>query len=1517
MSRSLRAAVVVLIAALVAVGVSLVGGALADAGAPAPARSVEGSPPPLPSAEDEIASERTAYARTYRQPGGGRKTLIYAAPVNYQDSDGTWKPIDTRLVSPAGATVAETVASPVDVSVPQELGDGAVKVNDAGRWVSFGLTGASASASITGSTASYADAVDTTDASLTATATGVKETLTIQDAQAPATYRYELSSSAGLTASLQGDGSVAVVDAQGTPRFSIPAPTVQEAGGRPTTDHVHYDLSADGTRLTVAVDPAWLGQAQLPVEVDPSVNTSGVTTCTLASAGGGGCNGTSLQLGHSTSGTSRIALRLSSMGGIPQTAAIVDAAVGLRLQSQTASGATPDVDVRRLSRTITSSATWTKYDATNSWTTAGGDTTGTFDRSQIRTSWVGSSSEFAYFDISPIAEQWVRGDTNRGLLLQLKDETLNDVLTFAGTGGTSGNLPFVAIDWQRHPGHERDKTYETQRLSDNTNVSVDVANGNLSSTSQNLHVNGVAGHNLDFAVTYNGTDDLSRRRAVAEHWTLSIAGASLSLERNYPNDGRVLRLGDGTSYRFDRDPASDSSGHAAYRTPSGIEADMDTDTATGKTTITWRRSGAKWKYNEFFPGDLESVTDDHGNTWKTFQTTVAPGEVEPTEIRNTAGTTVATLAYDTNGALTRITDTATGRHWDYGQSSTSSPWTLNTITNPDGKIVHYYYTSGKLSKITDARGHDTTFTYGTGTDGNASQVTAITRVVDGTTTNDITTTFNYLPTGTAPCATGYTGWTIETTPEPHAGTNKTKYCWITDGQVSDAYDALDRKQARTYSATGNVATFTGLAGTANSTLTTYTFSADAKDNPTGTTTKATSASNETTSIKYCDDTSQPTCSSQSADPLYKYRPTLSTDEQGDSQAYKYGSGGSSLSTNPGDVTEIISQSGGDHQYLGYDSYGDVTSVKDGNANTTTLHYNASQELDAVTPPAPLVAQSFTYDAARRIASATDGNAMTAIPTYDGQDRVTRVDFKNAAGITRKWMTFAYDDSGNLTQRADSDGNTTTYTYDNLNRRDSETLPGARTNCYAYDKNGNLISVADGSGTTSYTYDEINRLKTIVSPNPAGGTETISYAYGDTGGPTGSPVWRTATFPGGLVHEVDSDLAGNDIIDVIKTTGATPVERWKETHTFTNGTGTSTLLQTSTDLAGKTTTYSYGPVDRLTEAKTVQSGSTTEDWNYTYDSAGNRLTATRTAGGATTTTTSAYNAANQPCWNYTGTSTAACGSPPAGATSYSYDGAGDRLSGGSTATWDAYPRLTTLGGINVFNLAPGNGELTGYGTTEFQNNLLGVGREIPNSGASTAYTRQPDGTLVAQRTNSTKQSIFTNRLGSTIAVTDHANNTLDRTYTYDPYGTTSTTGTGATTDILYAGGLTIGGLDHFGARYYDPTTATWTQPDPINHLSSLAQANHYTYVGGNPTNSTDPTGLVSCATFGVGGLCRTAKKAYHSEEFWGHAVAVTTVGVTCMAGAATVVGISVCMGAASLEGSALYIDVSDDNNKYGR
>ena len=55
--------------------------------------------------------------------------------------------------------------------------------------------------------------------------------------------------------------------------------------------------------------------------------------------------------------------------------------------------------------------------------------------------------------------------------------------------------------------------------------------------------------------------------------------------------------------------------------------------------------------------------------------------------------------------------------------------------------------------------------------------------------------------------------------------------------------------------------------------------------------------------------------------------------------------------------------------------------------------------------------------------------------------------------------------------------------------------------------------------------------------------------------------------------------------------------------------------------------------------------------------------------------------------------------------------------------------------------------------------------------------------------------------------DDSANTLSRHYSYDPDGNPTTTGSGATTNLLLAGGHQLNNMYHYGARYYDPSTAT--------------------------------------------------------------------------------------------------------------
>jgi len=96
------------------------------------------------------------------------------------------------------------------------------------------------------------------------------------------------------------------------------------------------------------------------------------------------------------------------------------------------------------------------------------------------------------------------------------------------------------------------------------------------------------------------------------------------------------------------------------------------------------------------------------------------------------------------------------------------------------------------------------------------------------------------------------------------------------------------------------------------------------------------------------------------------------------------------------------------------------------------------------------------------------------------------------------------------------------------------------------------------------------------------------------------------------------------------------------------------------------------------------------------------------------------------------------------------------------------------------------------------------------------------------------------LGSPVAVTDAAG-AVQTEYTYEPFGTTTSTGSSNTNPYQYTGRENDGtGLYYYRARYYNPALQRFISEDPIRFLSQ--ELNFFGYVGNNPLLYIDPFGL---------------------------------------------------------------------------
>jgi RHS repeat-associated protein len=107
------------------------------------------------------------------------------------------------------------------------------------------------------------------------------------------------------------------------------------------------------------------------------------------------------------------------------------------------------------------------------------------------------------------------------------------------------------------------------------------------------------------------------------------------------------------------------------------------------------------------------------------------------------------------------------------------------------------------------------------------------------------------------------------------------------------------------------------------------------------------------------------------------------------------------------------------------------------------------------------------------------------------------------------------------------------------------------------------------------------------------------------------------------------------------------------------------------------------------------------------------------------------------------------------------------------------------------------------------------------------------------TASNKSWLYKDHLGSIVGTAD-ATGTSTAVYSYGPYGEPNTL-TGQR--FRYTGQQLIGELwlYYYKARFYSPALGRFLQIDPIGTVDDL---NLYAYVGGNPANFGDPTGLTA-------------------------------------------------------------------------
>lgn len=497
---------------------------------------------------------------------------------------------------------------------------------------------------------------------------------------------------------------------------------------------------------------------------------------------------------------------------------------------------------------------------------------------------------------------------------------------------------------------------------------------------------------------------------------------------------------------------------------------------------------------------------------------------------------------------------------------------------------------------------------------------------------------------------------------------------------------------------------------------------------------------------------------------------------------------------------------------------------------TAFTYDAANQLTVQTSgygTTSAISTSTTYTANGQPQTQTDGASNVSTLIYDGFDRLHQLRHPNATGggsSTTDYEEYGYDPASNVVSHRNRAGETITSAYDALNRRTSLGGAAVADRTFGYDNLDRMTAAAytSPSVSSSWAWDALGRLvgETQSPPN-----KTLTYQYDLAGRRT------RITWPDNLYVQYDWDFLNN--LTAIRENGATS--------------GVGVLAAYGYDSLGRRTfagrgngvgsSWGYDGASRLISLSHDISGTANDlTLGYAYNPAGQIVTRTL----------------SNPAYAYT---------PGAGTVSYANSGKNQVTAvGGSGVGYDGRQNITTAPtgtyGYDALNqLTTANsaglvydptGRLNQVSTGSVATRFLYEGQQVvgeydasgsmlrryvPGFGVDEVATAY-EGAGTADRRwllADERQSVVSITNGSAVGIA---------TNTYDEYGVPGAANAGR---FQYTGQVWIpeAQLYHYRARAYAPGLGRFMQPDPAGYA---AGPNLYAYVGADPLNLTDPSGL---------------------------------------------------------------------------